>query len=327
MKFAIIGCGSIGRRHASNFLKLGHEVVAWNRGSERRVDMARDFGIEVFDDLEVMLKTTGSDAAIICSPNIYHVGHALQVVEAGLHVFVEKPFSHTIDGISGLIEQAKRRNLVTHVGCNMRFHFGPQSVKKVIDSGRIGTVLRAGFVAAMHLPDWHPSEDYRKMYSSRKDLGGGAVLDFVHEIDLAVWMFGKPERVAAILGYTGAIEIETEDQVDILFGNSPVPSVNLHLDYLEKPFRRSIDVLGDLGWIRWDLSEGSVKVHDYNKDQTKTYYPPGGYEKNDMYLDQAIYFIDCITNGRSSMSDFQMGGEVMDVVHRIKHSSMASKFC
>jgi len=327
VKFAIIGCGSIGRRHASNFLRLGHEVIAWNRSAERRAAMVQDFGIEVFDDLETMLKTAGADAAVICSPNIYHTDHARQAVEAGLHVFVEKPFSHTVEGINDLIQQAGCRNLITHVGSNMRFHFGPRSVKKVIDSGQIGTVLRAGFVAAMHLPDWHPGEDYLKMYSARKDLGGGAVLDFVHEIDLAVWMFGKPDQVAAMLGYSGTLGIETEDQVDILFGNAPVPTVNLHLDYLEKPFRRSIDVLGDCGWARWDLTEGSVKVHQYDAGVTEVYHPPVGYEKNDMYIEQAQYFIDCITYSRSSMSDFQVAGEVMDVVHRIKNSSETLKFC
>lgn len=327
MKFAIVGCGSIGRRHASNFLKLGHEVVAWNRGPDRRAAMERDFGIEVFDDLELMLMNANADAAIICSPNIYHIHHAQQVVEAGLHVFVEKPLSNTVDGIGALTTMANDRNLITHVGCNMRFHFGPKSVKKVIDSGQIGTVLRAGFLAAMHLPDWHPDEDYLKMYSARKDLGGGATLDFVHEIDLAVWMFGRPERVAAMLGYTGAIGIETEDQVDILFGNSPAPIVNLHLDYLEKPFRRSIDVLGDLGWVRWDLSDGTVKVHTYTGGEIETFYPPVGYEKNDMYIEQAMYFVDCISQGRASMCDLEAAGAVMDVVERIKNSSVTSKFC
>ena len=69
MRFLVIGCGSIGRRHIGNLLALGHEVVAWNRGEERRQSAARDFNIPVYADLNEMLDESTADAAVICSPN------------------------------------------------------------------------------------------------------------------------------------------------------------------------------------------------------------------------------------------------------------------
>ena len=174
MKIAVIGCGSIGRRHINNLLGLGYQVVAWNRRHERRQAAAQDFGIEVYVDLEQMLNGSEAEAAVVCSPNSMHLEHAAMAVDRGLHIFVEKPVATFLDGMSELIDAANERGLITHVGSNMRFHFGPSKVKTMLDAGEIGRPLWAHFWGGMHLPDWHPDEDYRQMYSARKELGGGA---------------------------------------------------------------------------------------------------------------------------------------------------------
>ena len=91
----------------------------------------------------------------------------------------------------------------------------------------------------MRLTDWRPHQDYRNSYSAREDLGGGATLDFIHEIDLINWLFGIPESVSGILSKTGALSIQTEDSVDAFINRNGV-IINLHLDYLRRPFERRI---------------------------------------------------------------------------------------
>ena len=76
-KIAIIGCGSIGRRHIQNFLSCGCDVVAWNRGDERRLEVENDFNIKTFSDYESLVFNFGPDAVIICTPNLCHIDDAI----------------------------------------------------------------------------------------------------------------------------------------------------------------------------------------------------------------------------------------------------------
>ena len=321
MKFAVIGCGSIGRRHIGNLLALGHEVVAWNRGETRRSRAATEFGVEVYADPDEMLNEGGANAAVICSPNTRHVADAMMAAKTSHHLFVEKPLSASADGIQELIAESAARGLVSHVGCNLRFHFGPARIKRLIESGALGRILWAGFWAAMYLPDWHPDEDYRRMYSARRELGGGALLDYIHEIDIALWFFGVPERVAAMTAHTGVLEIETEDVADILLKFAGGLQVNLHLDYLQRPYQRGVRILGEKGWASWDLAREGVETFDYGTNEGRFEPHPEGYEHNDMYVEQMKYFIRCVEEGRPSMCDLGAGRAALDVALRCKRSA------
>ena len=326
MRFVVIGCGSIGKRHIGNLLVLGHEVAGYNRGEVRRVEALDRFGIPVYDDLDVMLDEFPADAAVIATPQALHMEHSLTATQKGLHLFIEKPLSGSLEGLDMLEREVKSRGLITHIGCNMRFHFGPSTVRDRMENGFVGRPLWAFFWGGMHLPDWHPDEDYRTMYSAKVATGGGAVLDFIHELDLLLWMFGEPKRVAALTAQSGWLEIETEDMADAVLGYPDGLQVNVHLDYLQRPFQRGIRVVGDRGWVQWDLAREYVEwfVHEGGKVQGTSY--PDGYEHNDMYVEQLRYFQRCIEDGVTSTSDLAAGRKALELALRIKASSDTNSF-
>jgi predicted dehydrogenase len=325
VKFIVVGCGSIGCRHISNLLSLGHEVVAWNRGLMRREEVALKFGIKVSDDFDLLL-SEGADAALVCTPNNQHFMFAMAILRAGIHLFVEKPVADRLEGLLDLEAEASQRDLVTHVGCNMRYHFGPVTVKQFLVEGRIGKVLWASVWGGMHLPDWHPNEDYRQMYSARSDLGGGAVLDFIHEIDLVRWLFGDPERVAAMVGRTGWLEIETEDMADALLGFDEGMQVNLHLDYLQRPFQRGIRVVGDKGWVEWNLARGIVEWYDHELSRGEVIPYPDVWSPNDMYLAQIRQFAEWVRDNERVRDGLAEGRKALELALRIKNSSITNSF-
>jgi len=325
MKFGVICCGSIGQRHIKTALELGHEVIAYNRGKKRRDLVAQSFGIKVFKNCHSLFQE-GVDAAIICSPNNLHVEHSLQAAKAGCHLFIEKPLSHSMEGIKALSHEIKNRSLITHVASNMRFHFGPSLIKKMFDKGVIGNPLWAYFWGGMYLPDWHPNEDYRIMYSALKSLGGGVVLDFIHEQDLILWFFGKPATVSAMINKSGCLEIETEDIADAILSYSKNFQVNLHMDYLQKPFQRGIRLFGCKGWMEWSLDNDYVKVFDSKTNQLDLKHFPKKFSKQDMYESQMIYFIDCIRHQKPSMSNIESGIDALKLALTIKESSEKKKF-
>ena len=325
MKFGIIGCGSIGRRHIRTLLELGHEVLAYNRGDARRAAVESDFGIRVFERTEAVFAER-IDAAVICSPNNLHVNHALQAARKGAHLFIEKPLSYSLEDVETLREEVSKSRLISHVGSNMRFHFGPEFIKAELARKTLGKILWASVWAGMYLPDWHPDENYRQMYSAKKNLGGGAVLDFIHELDLVLWFFGRPEFLAAMTGRSGWLEIETEDMADALLRYSGDFQINLHIDYLQRPAQRGIRVVGTRGWVVWDLAREIVEVYQHETGQKAVFPYPEGYDNQSMYTNQMKYFINCIKSGKNSASDLDAGKQALIMALKIKESSVTGRF-
>ena len=141
MKFAIIGCGSIGSRHARNLISLGHEVFLHDVMENKATTLAQELSAKVYDD------TTPADAHvdawIICTPPFKHLETAKLAITQGFHAFIEKPISHTIDGVGDLLKRANESGLTVAVGYQLRFDNGLLKMKELIDTGVIGDVLHA----------------------------------------------------------------------------------------------------------------------------------------------------------------------------------------
>ena len=269
MKAAVIGCGSIGRRHIKIFKKLGVSISAYNRGIRRRLQAKKDFNIPVYDSITQMLSDETPDFVVIASPNSFHLTHIYQAIASDTHIFVEKPLSHNLTGLNKAVQEVKAKKLITHVGSNMRFHRGPIKVKQLLNDEVIGRPVSAHLWVSSYLPSWHPTEDYREMYSAKKELGGGVVMDSIHEIDLTHWLFGKPDVCAAFCQKTGALDIETEDTASMLFKYNHALVVSVHMDYLQKPMSRGIKIIGSQGWIKWEIQAETVLWQTLDSDVEK----------------------------------------------------------
>lgn len=326
MKFAVIGCGSIGQRHIENLIKLGHKVVAWNRNKFRRNLVEKKFGIKTYHNLDEMLDLKDLSASIICSPSSLHFAHAKKVINKNINLFIEKPLAISIKGIDNIECEAKKKGLISHIGTNMRFHFGPALIKKHLKKKTIGKILWGNFWAGMYLPDWHPTENYRKMYSAKKKLGGGAIMDFIHEIDLICWLFKMPSKLAAMMGNSGFLDIETEDVADVIMSYPKGLKINLHIDYIQRPFQRGIYLVGDKGSMKWDSALKKVEFYLYNSQKVINKRYPKNYKHNNMYLEQMKYFLKCLTKKKQSESDIKEGRRTLELALAIKKSAESNKF-
>ncbi len=182
MKFLVIGAGNIARRHIRNLKQLlpTAAITLWRRqpGIDDP-DLARLIQRVVTSEAEAFLEQY--DAAIVASPAPLHVPTAQQLAEKGVHLFIEKPFSNTLDGIDTLITTCEKNNCVLMVGYNLRFHAALQAMHAAI--GRIGRVLSLRAEVGQYLPDWRPGKDYRTSVSAQWRLGGGVIFELSHELD------------------------------------------------------------------------------------------------------------------------------------------------
>ena len=251
MKLLVVGCGSIGRRHAAN--ASAHATVGIvDFDSARAKDVATSLGIRAFDDLDAGLHWQ-PDGVIVAVPHDQHLPVAARAVEAGSHVLIEKPISNGEGGLTAFLDRADDLGRAVRVVCNMRFHPGPATLKQALP--RIGRVLFARAQYGNYLPDMRPGADYRDLYCARAKAGGGVILDAIHEIDYVTWLLGETETVACGAGRLSDMDIDVEDYAAIALCHCSGARSEIHLDYLQRAKRRGCEIVGSDGTLVW-LSEG-----------------------------------------------------------------------
>lgn len=319
MKFLVVGCGSIGRRHLRNLLTLRvGELLACEPEPSRAKQFQDEFGILVFSSLEEALQT-GPDAALICTPPALHLDIARAAAEAGCHLFIEKPLAHTLEGLEELLCVTEDCNLVTLVGYNWRFHPSLRKIKELIDRQAVGDIFCARLNCGQYLPEWHPWEDYRRGYSAKRSLGGGVLLDS-HELDYITWFLGDVEKVSCVARKVSGLEIETEDTADVVLVFRSGAQASLHLDYLQRPTQRSYEFFGTDGTIQWSLGKG-VSVLGASDRGWVTYPEPPGFDLNSTYLEELRHFVTCINDGERSALDARRGKYVLELILAARDSA------
>lgn len=287
----VVGCGSIGRRHVRNLRAAGVErlqVVDADRGAADTV--ARECGASVAASLEEALQR-GAARAFICTPSHLHVQQARTAAEAGVDLFIEKPLSHSLEGVDALATLAAERRVVTMVGCNMRFHPGPRAVKRLLDERAIGSVIAARVYTGSYLPRWRPWQDYRRSYSASAD-HGGAILDCIHEIDLALWYFGPAAVRACATVPASSIGLDTDGLAELILSHDRGVLSSVHLNFLQRDYARSCVVIGTEGTIEWSFRDREVRVLGPSGDICQRIAEPEQWDMNQMYVDELAHFLD-----------------------------------
>lgn len=293
LRWIVVGAGSIGRRHLRNLRAHGYaDVVAVRRGAAKLDGDLADVPVRATIE---EARGGGPAVAIVCTPTALHLDAAIAAARLGCHVLVEKPLAHEltrIDDLRAALERAGTRGGVAHM---LRWHPAVRAVRERLAGGDLGRPLHAAVWCGQHLADWHPGTDHRASYSAKRALGGGVVLDLIHEIDELHWLFGRPCRVSARTVATGSLGIETEDVADLILEFPGGPLATCHLDYLARPAVRGGIVTCERGSLRWDLLRPSVEVA--RGDRWTAVPMPDGWQRNDMYLDELRAFAAHVTDG------------------------------
>jgi len=319
-KFLVLGCGSIAKRHMKNLIKLGQKnIIAYDPRDDRRQEIEQ-LGITPVKSISdgYALKP---EVVFVMTPTSLHLKNCLEAVKNNCDVFVEKPISHTTKGIDALIKEVNARKRVFLVGCNLRFHPGLKKVKSLLDSGILGKIWYIRTQSGRYLPEWHPWEDYRQGYSAKCSLGGGILLDGIHEIDYISWLNGKINSVSAIVNRISELEIDTEDIVEMMveFDNGSVGSI--HLDYLQRVSSRGCQIFGEHGSIFWSFLEKEVKLYNAKSKQWSIFKDPAKFDYNQTYIDELKYFLDCLKKRKKTENSVEFASEIVKVAETAKKAS------
>ncbi|MFZ1917433.1 MAG: aminotransferase class III-fold pyridoxal phosphate-dependent enzyme [Terriglobales bacterium] len=316
----VVGCGSIGRRHAKNLKSLGLQQFAFcDTNAEALQQCRKDVEGELFSNYGEALENFKPDLVLVCTPPVFHVEEALLALRARAHVFIEKPLSHESSGVEILIAEARRHDRSVQIGYNLRFHPGLQILQELIDSGKIGRVLWLNVEAGQYLPDWRPWQNYRESYSARKELGGGIILDGSHELDYICWLLGRPTEVSCRAEHLSGLEVDVEDSAWIYLTFPERRRAELHLDFVQRTYTRTCKVVAETGTALWDFT--SQEVRWFSAEEPGWHSVPYVFEANDMYIAEMRHFLESLGRGTGPLIDLEQGRDLILVVEAAKKSS------
>ena len=257
----VLGAGAVGNRHARN-LKVAGARVALADPCADRAQSARHAQPVPFD----LDHLGGYDGIVVATPPSAHLFQALAALDTGTKVFVEKPLSLSARGTEPLVEVGDRVMSDHH----LRFHPPVMRVVEMARQGRAGRITSVRSWYGSYLPDWRPTMAYQDTTSARAELGGGVLLDAIHDLDLLVWVLGDGlEVIAAEMACLGDLDLDVEDTVRALMRHRSGTLAEASFDYLSRRYRRGLEIIGTDATLRLDWSREVIEVEQAGETQVE----------------------------------------------------------
>jgi UDP-N-acetyl-2-amino-2-deoxyglucuronate dehydrogenase len=260
-RYVIIGGGAgIAATHLRALAQLpSAQVVGLSDiTSERAAPRAAELGCKFFSDHRQMLNEMKPDIAVVCTPHPSHAEIVIDCLEIGAHVLVEKPLTVEVAQADSMIHAAEAANRILAVSFQQRFRPVVEYIKRMIETGELGTLVRVLIVEP-----WFRSDAYYRSASWRgtwKGEGGGVLMNQgPHPLDLLCHFVGLPRKVWSNIR-TIAHDIETEDSAQAMLEYPEGGSGYLQINTLETGKRR-LEIVGDRTAL--ELTEAQLTIHRF----------------------------------------------------------------
>ncbi len=315
----ILGCGSVGKRHARNLAALGCRISCFDPREDRRTELAAETPVAAAcADLKEALSVDGIDGVVVGSPTAFHADQTISALDHGLPVLLEKPPAKTLPDARRMADAMEKTGVPVLLGYTWRWWPPLSRVRELLDSGKIGRIRHVQFHMSAHLADWHPWESYQDFFMSSLDLGGGALLDESHWIDLMLWFFGKPLSLFGQVEKNSDLQIETDDNVDVVVTYPDGLRITLHLDLYGRPHEKFIRFIGEGGTIFWSAEPNQIRIG--LKPEQEWVQEDFTCDRNDMFVEVAREFINVCNGGDVKTCRLTDGVAVMELIEKIRKS-------
>lgn len=211
LKFSIIGAGKIAPNYAEaiNLHKEATLFAVCDKNSLNGEHFARTYGVKkVFTEFTDLLQDSSVDVVCICTPSGMHAEMAVQAMQAGKHVIIEKPIALTLEDTDRVIEAAQNYGVKATVAFQKRFNPAIVQTKLAVDKGSFGKMMHANTAVR-----WYRDQNYydQDPWRGTASMDGGALMNqCIHNIDLLRWMMGPVKKISGLTA-TRRHNIEMED--------------------------------------------------------------------------------------------------------------------
>lgn len=345
VRIGIIGNGGICKgAHSKGYLKEDRvEIVALCDIIKERAEYVRDTyfnNADVYTDYKELLKDESIDAVDICTPNYLHSIIAVDALNAGKHVFCEKPDAVNVTEVLKMNEAAEKSGKVLMVMRNNRFVDASQYAKKYISDGKMGEIYagRCGWQRRRGIPGkggW---------FTTKAMSGGGPLIDLgVHMIDLAIWLMGNPTPVSVSAStYCKFADNDTSDSVNsdfgdknaqgafdvedlamgmIRFSNGAVLQIEFSWASNIKKENRFVELRGTKSGLKWE----DDTVEFFTEEAGQLLDISAGKGSKNGHHENLKHFIDVLTNGVDPCFKPQQGIDMIKILCAIYKSAETGK--
>jgi UDP-N-acetyl-2-amino-2-deoxyglucuronate dehydrogenase len=220
---AVVGCGDVSIVHLQAIANLdGIDLVGvCDIDADRAAAVAQRYGVPRFADHRLLLDAVRPEVVHVCTPHHQHAQVAIDCLDAGVAILVEKPVAHTIAEADRLIDAAQRHPGVKAGIClQNRYNVTTRAARALLQSGELGAV-RGGSATVL----WHRDPAYyraRPWRGRRRDSGGGVLINqAIHTLDLMEWLLGDVVRVQSHTGrYALDGVVDVEDTAHVLLDHA-----------------------------------------------------------------------------------------------------------
>ncbi|CAG5086612.1 Gfo/Idh/MocA family protein [Parvicella tangerina] len=328
VKFAVIGCGHIGKRHA--------EMIRRNEESELvalcDVKPKEELGIEDFNAVffqsidELIAANLDIDVINICTPNGLHSDQSIKALEENYHVVVEKPMGLSKAKCERVIYKALKAN--KHVFCVMQNRYSPPSVwiKDMMRNKRLGDILMVQLNCY-----WNRDERYYKKggWKGTSDLDGGTLFtQFSHFIDIMYWLFGDISNIQGKFKdfmHKGSTDFEDSGLVSFDFVDGGMGCLNYSTAVWNKNLESSMTIVGSKGSVKiggqYMNEVECCNVEGYDMPELEASNPPNDYgpykgsAANHHYIIENV--VDTLKGRTTATTNALEGLKVVDIIERI----------
>ncbi len=328
VKFAVIGAGHIGKRHAEMIRRNNEaELVAMVDIRSKEECNAENFDVPFFSSIEELLNANIDFHVLnICTPNGLHAEQSIKGLQAGKHVVCEKPMGLSKDNCEKVI--FKSLQMSKHVFCVMQNRYSPPSkwIKSVVENGILGDI----FMVQLNCY-WNRDERYYKKggWKGTKDLDGGTLFtQFSHFIDIMYWLFGDIDNISgrfADFTHKDLTDFEDSGFVSFDFVNGGMGTLNYSTAVANQNLESSITIIGSKGSVKIGgqyMNEVEVcNIKDYEmpklppSNPANDYGPYKGSAANHNYVIQNV--VDTLKGRTTATTNALEGLKVVEIIERI----------
>jgi len=338
LKYAIIGCGRISPNHIAAAVENKLDIVALCDIKESKMDdLAEKFklsqNIRKYTDYKEMLKNENPEIVAICTESGKHGQIALDCLDEGANLIIEKPIALSLEEADAIINKAKEKKLKVSACHQNRFNKSVQKIREAVEANRFGKLLHG----TAHIR-WNRDDNYYKQASWRGtwEQDGGALMNqCIHNIDLLRWMMG--DEITEIVGMTDNMihkEVEAEDLglALIKFKNGSYGVIEGTTNIYPQNLEETLYIFGEKGTVKaggksvnlieeWqfgdNLDDPEEVKEKYHENPPNVY----GFGHNPLYAD----VIDAIKNNRDPYVTAKDGRNALELVLAIYKSSAEGK--
>lgn len=324
LTFLQIGLGSMGKRRIRNLFVAGErQIIGYDILPERMKEAQEKYGIRVVKDLKE-ISSKDFDAMLISTPPDAHGDYIRMALDLQKHFFVEHPTSD--DGYEEIFAD-KNSKLVKAPSCTLRYYTPIKMMKDILEQGRIGKILAFQYHMGQYLPDWHPWEDYRQVYFSKKATGAcREMLPF--ELIWLNWLLeSKVSNISGTIDKLSDLDMDADDIIlaKLKYANGILG--NVIIDVLSrKPFR-TLRVLGSDGVLEWERFDSVIKIYDAKTKNTEEITVPKGHPESqyvneeEMYNDEIKSFVGAIMGQNDYPHTFVDSHHLLKTLYALEKSS------